>query len=60
MTKELNLPAQRDIVMEMVCNLAYSLLSAEDPALSKDTEDRLVEIYAALSYALQIPKGESV
>jgi len=60
MTKELNLPAQRDIIIEMMFNLIQSLLPEDSDGLSADAEHKMMEIYSALSYALQIPEEDSI
>jgi len=60
MAKELNLPAQRDIIMEMIFNMIKTLLPEDTDGMPPDLEQRIVEIYAALSYALQIPEDDSI
>jgi hypothetical protein len=60
MARGINLPAQREIIMDMLFDLIRSLTPEDSLGLTKDTEERAVEIYDALSYALQIPREDSI
>ncbi len=60
MTEDQGSRAHREIIIEMIFNLIVSLQPEDSNGFSKDTEERVMEIYQELSFALNLPPEESI